>query len=88
MPHAHILLSVHPEDAPNTPAKIDKVVWGRIPEEPTEDMTPEEVAFRRMLIKAVCKHNLHSKCKGVPEAYCNQGRKSYWKTCCKRFPKV
>jgi len=87
MHHAHILLSVDPEDAPTTPEKIDRLVRATIPEQPTDDMSPEEAAFQRALYQAVAKHMIHSRCKNVAEAYCNQGKKPHWRTCCKRFPK-
>ena len=70
-----------------TVEKIDDLVWARIPDEPMPDDPEEKKIFLRQLYRCVLRHMMHSRCKGVKNAYCQQGAKAHWKMCTKRFPK-
>ena len=87
MPHCHMLLFMEKGHEPNTPEKIDELVWARIPDEPSPDDPEERKIFLRALHRAVLRHMIHSRCKGVDSAYCNAGKKEHWTMCSKRFPK-
>lgn len=60
LPHAHIILIVRPEDRPDTPEKLDKMVYAELPDPNTN---PE-------LHAAVKSHMLHGPC-GIANPGCS-----------------
>jgi hypothetical protein len=74
LPHAHILLILHPADKPHTPADIDSMVCAEIPCQTTH---PE-------LYETIVSSNLHGPCGTAnPTASCMKDGK-----CCRGFPKA
>ncbi|XP_074305160.1 uncharacterized protein LOC141640171 [Silene latifolia] len=73
LPHAHIVLFLHPEDKFPTAADVDKIISAEIPD-PTTDP---------VLHSVVCEYMLHGPCgKAKPSSPCMLGDK-----CSKYYPK-
>ena len=73
LPHAHILLFLHPHDAPQTPQDYDKICSAELPNKTTQPQ----------LFDLVTTHMIHGPC-GIMNPYCvcmKDGR------CQKKFPK-
>jgi hypothetical protein len=78
LPHAHIILIVRPEDRPDTPEKLDKMVYAELP-----DRVVNPKLFQR-----VCTHMMHGPC-GVlnPGNVCMEGPVGGAQECKDHFPK-
>ena len=76
LPHAHIIVIVRPEDRPDTPEKLDRLIYAEIPD-PAKDPA---------LYQAVVKHMLHGPHNG--KMLCEQDGYNEDNTCNKHFPKA
>ena len=75
LPHAHILVILHPNDIPRTPEDIDQIVTAEIPQDPL---------LQPLLHQSVTKHMIHGPCGPYnPNAPCMVNG-----VCSKRFPKA
>ena len=74
LPHAHILLILHPNDIPQTTQDIDQLVKAELPEDPL---------LEPLLYKSVSRHMIHGPCGPYnPNAPCMVNG-----VCSKKFPK-
>lgn len=77
LPHAHILLILHPEDAPSTTDDYDRLVCAELPD-------PEGDANEVVLHSRVLRFMVHGPCGAVnPRCPCMEDDK-----CSKRYPKA
>jgi hypothetical protein len=53
LPHACILVILHPDDIPQTPEQIDQIVKAKIPQDPL---------LQPLLYQSITKHNIHGLC--------------------------
>ena len=95
LPHAHILIILHPDDKPKSSEQVDKMVSAEIPPHPETitDPDPErqrvKIEQAKRLRDLVLKHMVHGPCgKEKPNAPCmynNNGEVT--DVCHKSFPK-
>jgi len=80
LPHAHILLIMHPEDKPREPEDVDRCVRATIPEPGDPNFTPR-------LRELVLAHMVHGPCGPIdPKCPCMQSNRRPGK-CKSNFPK-
>ena len=80
LPHAHILVFLHPDDKPKTPEQVDKIISAEVP----------DPVNNKELFELVKKHMLHTPCDPRQETYdpkaVHHCRKRMCDKCRGRFP--
>jgi hypothetical protein len=59
LPHAHIVVIIHPDNRRNTSEDIDKIISAEIPREPTDDDNEENTEYLIRARTAVLKNMVH-----------------------------
>jgi hypothetical protein len=62
LPHAHIMLIIHPDDSHKTSEDIDKLVSAELPREPADADNEETTEYLIRARTAVLKNMVHGPC--------------------------